>query len=155
MTLGQRIVLMNQGVVQQVDTPMKIYGEPANRFVGSFIGSPAMNFFAGNIVDNEFQLTGGGKIPLSESLPGAPATLGVRPEDLLTNGDGLPLANVALDVVEHMGHETMVHFELAGSQHVARLSADTQARPGDKLALAVRHGAYHLFAKDEAARRLN
>ncbi len=155
MTLGQRIVLMNHGIVQQVDTPMKIYSQPANRFVGSFIGSPAMNFFNGEVSGHEFHLSGGGRIPLDGSLANGPATLGVRPEDLLTNGDGLPLATVALDVVEHMGHETMVHFELAGSQHVARLSADTSAQPGDQLALAVRPGAYHLFANDETARRLN
>jgi len=164
MTLGQRIVLMNHGVVQQVDTPMKIYSQPANRFVGSFIGSPAMNFFSGNIVGTaagpEFQLTAGGKIPLTGSPPtvspnNVPATLGVRPEDMLTSGDGLPLATVTLDVVEHMGHETMVHFELAGGQHIARLSPDTTTQPGDKLALSIRPGAFHLFASDEAGRRLN
>ena len=155
MTLGQRIVLMNHGVVQQVDTPMKIYQQPANRFVGSFIGSPAMNFFKGEVAGRVFHLIGGGTIPLDGSLPSGPATLGVRPEDLLTNDDGLPLATVSLEVVEHMGHETMVHFELAGSQHVARLSADTHAQPGDRLSLAVRPGAYHLFASDDAARRLN
>ena len=130
MTLGQRIVLMDRGVVQQVDTPMNIYQRPANRFVGSFIGSPAMNFFAGEVSGREFRFAGGGAIPLNGAVPVGPATLGVRPEDLLTNGDGLPLATVALDVVEHMGHETMVHFELAGEQHVARLAAETagQAR---------------------------
>ena len=155
MTLGQRIVLMDRGVVQQIDTPMKIYQQPANRFVGSFIGSPAMNFFAGDVDGRAFRLVGGGTIPLDGTLPTGSAILGVRPEDLLTNGDGLPLATVALDVVEHMGHETMVHFELAGFQHVARLGADTPARPGDQLALAVRPGAYHLFANDAAGRRLN
>jgi multiple sugar transport system ATP-binding protein len=155
MTLGQRIVLMNHGVVQQVDTPMNIYQRPANRFVGSFIGSPAMNFFAGELVGREFHIAGGGRVPLGDSVPVGRATLGVRPEDLLTNGDGLPLATVALDVVEHMGHETMVHFELAGAQHVARLSASVAVQTGDRLPLAVRPGAYHLFANDESARRLN
>ena len=155
MTLGQRIVLMDRGIVQQVDTPMKIYQQPANRFVGSFIGSPAMNFFSGEVVGQEFHLASGGKISFADSLPTGPATLGVRPEDLLSNGDGLPLATVAIDVVEHMGHETMVHFELAGQQHVARISADTPAQHGDQMTLAVRPGAYHLFASDPAGRRLN
>jgi multiple sugar transport system ATP-binding protein len=116
MTLGQRIVLMDRGVVQQVDTPMKIYKKPANRFVASFIGSPAMNFFAGHVAGQEFHFTSGGKFPLVDALPDGPATLGVRPEDLLTNGDGMPLAMVTLDVVEHMGHETMIYFKLADSQ---------------------------------------
>jgi multiple sugar transport system ATP-binding protein len=155
MTLGERIVLMDRGIVQQVDTPMNIYQRPANRFVGSFIGSPAMNFFPGEITGHEFRLTGGGTIPLDGSLPSGPATLGVRPEDLLTSGDGLPLATVGVDVVEHMGHETIVHFELAGAQHVARLSADSPAQPGDQLALAVRPGAFHLFTDDAIGRRLN
>jgi multiple sugar transport system ATP-binding protein len=155
MTLGQRIVLMDRGIVQQVDTPMNIYQQPANRFVGSFIGSPAMNVFHGEVSGREFRLTHGGTIPLDGSLPNGAATLGVRPEDLITNGDGLPLATVTLDVVEHMGHETMVHFEFAGEHHVARLNADTPAQPGDQLALAVRPGAYHLFANDDAGRRLN
>ena len=155
MTLGQRIVLMDRGVVQQVDTPMNIYQRPANRFVGSFIGSPAMNFFPGEIAGREFRLASGGAIPIDDSAPHGAATLGVRPEDLVTNGDGLPLARVALDVVEHMGHETMVHFELAGERHIARLGAETTARPGDELTLAVRPGAYHLFASDESGRRLN
>jgi multiple sugar transport system ATP-binding protein len=155
MTLGQRIVLMDRGVVQQVDTPMNIYQRPANRFVGSFIGSPAMNFFPGEIAGREFRLASGGAIPIDDSAPHGAATLGVRPEDLVTNGDGLPLAHVALDVVEHMGHETMVHFELAGERHIARLGAETMARPGDELSLAVRPGAYHLFASDAEGRRLN
>ena len=78
MTLGQRIVLMNHGVVQQVDTPMKIYRQPANRFVGSFIGSPAMNFFAGNIADRysnspvaaRFRLTARSRVALQLSVLG-------------------------------------------------------------------------------------
>lgn len=160
MTLGQRIVLMDRGVVQQVDTPMTIYHHPANRFVGSFIGSPAMNFFGGTIENEEFYVTDGGRISLAGastngSLPGGPATLGVRPEDLLTNGEGLPLASVALDVVEQMGHETMVHFELAGEDHIARIAPDVAAKPGDKLTLGIRPGSFHLFAGDAAGRRLN
>lgn len=160
MTLGQRIVLMDRGVVQQVDTPMTIYHHPANRFVGSFIGSPAMNFFGGAIENGEFHVSGGGRISLTGastngSLPAGPATLGVRPEDLLTNGDGLPLADVTLDVVEQMGHETMVHFELAGGDHIARVAPDVAVQPGDKLALGIRPGSFHLFAGDAAGRRLN
>jgi multiple sugar transport system ATP-binding protein len=155
MTLGQRIVLMNHGVVQQVDTPMNIYQRPANRFVGSFVGSPAMNLFSGHLAGREFHIAGGSRIPLAEPLPGGLATLGVRPEDLLTNGDGLPLATVSLDVVEHMGHETMVHFELAGTQHVARLPASAAVSPGDQLSLAIRPGAFHVFAGDDAGLRLN
>ncbi|MGE3239576.1 MAG: ABC transporter ATP-binding protein [Pirellulales bacterium] len=160
MTLGQRIVLMDRGVVQQVDTPMNIYHRPANRFVGSFIGSPAMNFFRGTVDNQVFQFPGGERVPLAGAnsngpVPVGPAILGVRPEDLVATGDGLPLATITLDIVEHMGHETMIHFQLAGGEHVARLAPDSRAQSGDRLPLAIRAGAFHLFAGDEAGRRLN
>src|SRR5882724_7824673 len=64
MTLGDRIVLMDRGVIQQVDTPMNIYHRPANRFVGSFIGSPAMNFFAGEVDSGTFRFANGGAVPV-------------------------------------------------------------------------------------------
>jgi multiple sugar transport system ATP-binding protein len=149
---------MDRGIVQQVDTPMTIYQRPANRFVGSFIGSPAMNLFAGAIDGREFRLADGGLIPLdaaNAALRAGPATLGVRPEDLLPDGQGLPLATVELDVVEQMGHETMVHFALAGSDHIARLAPEFRVAPGERLALAIRPGAFHLFDNDAIGARLN
>jgi ABC-type sugar transport system ATPase subunit len=156
MTLGDRIVLMNGGVIQQVDTPMNIYQRPANQFVASFIGSPAMNFIPGEVSDGVFQFAEGGVVKVNGS-PNGPATLGVRPEDLLIDGESANsdrrLATVTLDVVEHMGHETMAHFALAGNNHVARLPAETRAQPGDRLPLSIRQGAYHLFAAD--GQRLN
>jgi len=160
MTLGQRIVVMDRGIVRQIDTPLNLYRRPTNRFVGAFIGSPAMNFLAGEISGGDFRLTGGGTIRLdcalaAGAIPPGPATLGVRPEDLLTAGVGLPLASVTLDVVEHLGHEAMGHFDLAGNRCVARLACDTAAQPGDQLTLAIRPTALHLFAGDSAGRRLN
>jgi multiple sugar transport system ATP-binding protein len=157
MTLGDRIVLMNAGVIQQVDTPMNIYQRPANQFVASFIGSPAMNFIPGRIENGSFQFAEGGDVKVN-GTPNGPATLGVRPEDLLVDGESASsdrrLATVTLDVVEHMGHETMAHFALAGNNHVARLPADARVQPGDRLPLAIRPGAYHLFAAPDG-RRLN
>jgi ABC-type sugar transport system ATPase subunit len=157
MTLGDRIVLMNGGVIQQVDTPMNIYQRPANQFVASFIGSPAMNFIPGQIENGSFQFAGGGQVKVN-GTPNGPATLGVRPEDLLVDGEAASadrrLGTVMLDVVEHMGHETMAHFALAGSNHVARLPADARVQPGDRLPLSIRPGTYHLFAAGDG-RRLN
>jgi multiple sugar transport system ATP-binding protein len=80
--------------------------------------------------------------------------LGIRPEDLLARDDGAPLGTVTLDVVEHMGHETIAHFALAGGDHVARLPADAGVEPGDRLPLAIRQGAFHVFSADDG-RRLN
>ncbi len=177
MTLGERIVLMNHGVIQQVDAPMEIYRRPANRFVASFIGSPAMNFIPGEVESGVFRFSSSNGIvagvcdpglgrnaglteascralDVGDTIPSGPAVLGVRPEDLLPREDGQRLGTVTLDVVEHMGHETIAHFALAGGEHMARLAADAGVQPGDRLGLAIRPGAYHLFAGDDG-RRLN
>ncbi|HVT30242.1 MAG TPA: sn-glycerol-3-phosphate ABC transporter ATP-binding protein UgpC [Lacipirellulaceae bacterium] len=175
MTLGDRIVLMDRGVIQQVDAPMNIYQRPANQFVASFVGSPAMNFIPGRIENGDFRFahTNGAQaadfsaepvaIPLDTPLPPGPATLGIRPEDFLVATDGssvdphanrlsLPFTTVVLDVVEHMGHETMAHFTLAGCQHVARLPATVRVQPGHCLPLAIRPGALHLFSTSDGQR---
>jgi multiple sugar transport system ATP-binding protein len=178
MTLGDRIVLMNHGVIQQVDAPMEIYRRPANRFVASFIGSPAMNFIPGEVRQGDFRFlandngaaadvtnhvlsrnvgtTGPGYrvLHLENYATDGPALLGVRPEDLLLRDEGPQLGTVTLDVVEHMGHETIAHFELAGGEHVARLAADAHVGPGDRMNLSIRPGAFHLFSADDG-RRLN
>ncbi|MFM1903419.1 MAG: sn-glycerol-3-phosphate import ATP-binding protein UgpC [Planctomycetota bacterium] len=158
MTLGDRIVLMNQGVIQQADSPLEIYRRPANRFVASFIGSPTMNFFPGRIEGDCFQLDGGElRLPLGAEatrFPTGPAVLGIRPEDFLLAAGGEVLATVPIDVVEHTGHETFAHFLLGGADQVVRLPGDVAVRPGDRLPLAVRPGGLHLFADDDAGRRL-
>jgi multiple sugar transport system ATP-binding protein len=163
MTLGDRIVLMDRGAVQQVDTPLSIYQRPANQFVASFIGSPAMNFIRGHVEGGVFRFApaaaNGHAAPPSElavnaAIPAGPAVLGVRPEDLSTHDEGCKLGNVTLDFVEHLGHETIAHFTLAGSQHAARLDAGDRATSGDCLTLSTRPGAYHLFSAADG-RRLN
>jgi multiple sugar transport system ATP-binding protein len=166
MTLGDRIVLMDRGIVQQVDTPMNIYQRPSNQFVASFIGSPAMNFIPGEIENGAFRFAAvngtqaatanaaSHDIRLDTAVRAGPAVLGIRPEDLLSENNGAQFATVTLDVVEHMGHETIAHFALAGKDHVARLPATTRAQPGDRLPLSIRPGAYHLFSAADG-RRLN
>jgi multiple sugar transport system ATP-binding protein len=179
MILGDRIVLMDQGAIQQIDTPTNIYRKPANRFVAAFIGSPAMNLLPGLVQNRCFQLAdsrnecGGAnyadsaarsqhpsaagspfKIRLNEAVADGPAVLGVRPEDMLPGGDGIALGDFTIDVLEHLGHETMAHFTLAGNPQVARLPANAAVQPGDQLSLAIRPGALHLFSAIDG-RRLN
>jgi multiple sugar transport system ATP-binding protein len=168
MTLGNRIVLMDRGVVQQVDEPMEIYRRPANRFVASFIGSPAMNFISGSVQRGVFRFEAAGatsvtdsrvgiaygELEVGENIPDGTVVLGVRPEDITARDGGPPLGTVTLDVVEHMGHETIAHFGLAGGQHMARFAADVGVQPGDRLPLSIRPGAFHLFSGDDG-RRLN
>jgi len=161
MTLGQRIALMNHGVVQQVDAPLAIYHRPANRFVASFIGSPTMNFFPGDVAEGSFQLAGGGpRLPLpGDPVQPGPAVLGIRPEDftVASAGDTLPFATVTVDMAERLGHETLAHFRLpnAAAAAVARLPGDASSQPGDRIALAVSPSGLHLFAADDEGRRLN
>jgi ABC-type sugar transport system ATPase subunit len=159
MTLGDRIVLMNHGVIQQIDAPLAIYRRPANRFVASFIGSPTMNFFPGVIRDGAFVVAGDvARLPLGPDvarLPQGPAVLGVRPEDLVVAGDAVPFTTAVIEVAEQMGHETLAHVLVGGSSHVVRVPGDRVASPGDRLSLGVRPGGVHLFAADEEGRRLN
>ncbi|HMO87293.1 MAG TPA: sn-glycerol-3-phosphate ABC transporter ATP-binding protein UgpC, partial [Lacipirellulaceae bacterium] len=106
MTLGERIVIMDAGVVQQADRPLTIYREPANRFVAAFIGSPPMNFLSGEIVSGGALLHAAGRVELGAAARG-PAELGFRAEDVLLDGDGPRLGRAVLEVVEQMGHESM------------------------------------------------
>jgi ABC-type sugar transport system ATPase subunit len=158
MTLGERIVLLEHGKIQQIDTPMNIYRRPANRFVASFVGSPAMNFFSGEVTSGVFQFASSngastGRVDVG-AVPNGPAVLGIRPEDLVPHGDGPALGTIEVDVVEYLGHETLAHFTLAGGQHLARLPASAAASPGAILPLAIRPGTIHLFAAEDG-RRLN
>jgi multiple sugar transport system ATP-binding protein len=153
MTLGERIVLMNDGAIQQSGPPLEIYRRPANRFVASFIGSPAMNFFNGQVRDCVFR--GDAHVPgaVGVRVPDGPAVLGIRPQDFLIDANGHPFANVTVDAVEHLGHEAFAHFSISGSEHSVRLPADTQIARGQRLQLSIRPKAIHLFSPN--GQRLN
>ena len=127
-----------------------------------------MNFFPGSIRDGLFVVEGdAARLPLgphavgtppgfvAASLPPGPAVLGVRPEDLVVDGDAIPFTTAVIDVAEQMGHETLAHVSVGGSSHVVRVPGDRAASPGDRLSLGVRPGGVHLFAADDEGRRLN
>jgi multiple sugar transport system ATP-binding protein len=152
MTLGQRIVIMDAGVVQQADAPLEVYRRPANRFVAGFIGSPPLNFLRGDVADGLFRHSGG-VVQLSDGAAGQ-CWLGFRPEDVVTAGDGPSLGHAELEVVEQMGHESMGYFQLAGARYALRLPPDSGLAPGDRIEPRLRPGSWHLFAQDESGRRL-
>ncbi|MAT69997.1 MAG: hypothetical protein CMJ58_10795 [Planctomycetaceae bacterium] len=154
MTLGERIVIMNHGVVQQADAPLELYRRPANRFVAGFIGSPPMNLLEGELTDGTFRFAGG-EIALGDGRASGPVTLGMRAEDVSLGGDGPALPEATLDAVEQMGHESMAYFELAGQALSMRLAADQPHRPGDRVVPRVRPGAWHLFESGENGKRIN
>ncbi|MEO1495575.1 MAG: sn-glycerol-3-phosphate ABC transporter ATP-binding protein UgpC [Planctomycetota bacterium] len=158
MTLGQRLVLMNHGVVQQVGPPMEVYNRPANQFVATFVGSPAMNLVAGHIEGGRFhapQVEGVWDVGVDRD---GPAVLGVRPEDLVPAGDGAPVfATGQLTIVERLGHEMLAHYRLgsADSICIARLPSDAYGAPPETAPLTIRPEGLHVFAGDAEAVRLN
>ena len=154
MTLGDRIVVMHQGRIQQVDQPMALYQRPANRFVAGFIGSPAMNFLPGANTSAGFVPEGGGVLDIGRDLPAGPMVLGLRPESLDLDPSLPALGEVELDVVERMGHETLAYFRVFGQACVARLKPDAALATGRRVRLGLKPSGWHLFAADGAEQRL-
>jgi multiple sugar transport system ATP-binding protein len=158
LTLGDRIVVMKDGIVQQADTPMKVYHYPANQFVAGFIGSPAMNFVAGKVQSGIF-FAPGIQYPLTPATHAAasrvvdgPVILGCRPETLTLEENEPLFSKVKLEVVERLGYETLAYFSLgqgAEKMMVARFNGKSAVRTGDEISLHLRRGEWHLFSTVE------
>ena len=155
LTLGDRIAILKEGVLQQIATPMELYEHPGNKFVAGFIGSPGMNFFEGALT----RIGAGGMCSfrgtdLTIRVPCEPGTsdrvfLGIRPQHLevggeTATGDGSLRAEVG--VVEPMGNEQIVYLTLPGGERVVAV-APVQPRilPGEKVSLRVRPEGLHVF----------
>ena len=151
MTMADKIVVMHNGLVEQIGTPLELYDEPANQFVAGFIGSPAMNFLKGKIRVNgsaAFEGPNGVKLPLVGAPSGAdgrPAIYGIRPEHFTIANDG---AEAEIIVVEPTGSETQVFAKLGGEEVVAVFRERHKFNPGDKIRLKPDQRVVHLF--DEA-----
>ena len=164
MTLGTRIVVMKDGVVQQVDTPQNLYNEPGNVFVAGFIGSPQMNMVeakvnaSGNDVVLEFD---GNKVKLPANkakklidggYAGKTVIMGIRPEDLydeadrVNGSDAVITANI--EVYELLGAEVYLYFTVGGKNFTARVNPRTEARTGDTVKFALDVDKIHVFDKD-------
>ncbi len=139
MTMADRIVVMNAGVVEQVGTPLELYDRPANVFVASFIGSPSMNLLKGTIKGGSkpsFETNDGVKLPLATApaaSEGRPAIYGIRPEHL-SLGNGGVAADVT--VVEPMGSETQLFSKIGNQKCVGVFHERLQIKPGDKVSLS-------------------
>ncbi|WP_244617268.1 ABC transporter ATP-binding protein [Pleomorphomonas diazotrophica] len=151
MTLASRIVVMNARKVEQVGTPMEIYGRPATEFVARFVGSPAMNFLPVQVNDRgglASAVLGDGSIidthvPVA-ALPGGDLRVGVRAEAIRVRPDGALPGKV--EVVERLGDRTHLHIRLMdGSTLVAEDTGISQVQPGDAVRLAVEGATAHLF----------
>ncbi len=153
MTLADRVVVMNGGIIEQIGPPQELYHRPRTRFVAGFIGSPAMNFLAADRVEGGVRLADGQTLPLAPGRQGpASVLLGIRPEHLTENArPGTAPLTVRVDVVEPMGMETLVHFALGGAPAIARVDPATQAMPGQPLTLAADLAQLHLIDPETGA----
>jgi len=168
--MGDRIVVLKDGYIQQVDDPLTLYNEPNNIFVAGFIGSPAMNFLDAKLVKegDAYYLDGYGefkiKVPedknsLIKNHVDKEVVFGIRPEDLVDASinhdfeiaeDNSFTANV--EVVEPMGSEIYLYLGLGQHSMIARVEAESTAKVGDKVQLGIDSRKMHLFdAENEKA----
>jgi multiple sugar transport system ATP-binding protein len=153
LTLGDRIAILRDGVLQQVASPMELYARPANRFVAAFIGSPAMNFFEGELRSGTF--TGDGfTIGLNcDSLQSDRVVVGVRPHHLEVVGEGQGSLRAEVAVVEPMGNEQIVYAALPGGKRVVALAPpETEIKPESVVEIRVKPDAIHVFDTATGAR---
>ena len=151
MTMADRIVVLNEGQIEQVGTPVELYARPRNRFVAGFLGAPPMNMLAGTVSGGGVLLEGGTLVPLpGRTVPlaeGAPVTLGIRPEHVEVRPGPLKLAVATTEV---LGSETIVHAMTAGAgaPFTVALRGISGVKAGDSLEVDLPAAFIHLF--DEA-----
>ncbi len=172
MTMGTRIVVMKDGIVQQIDTPMGLYSNPCNKFVAGFIGSPQMNFTdceikeEGDAISLNFD---GQKIVLPQGIAskvkatgyvGKEVILGIRPEDmhddeLFLNSSPESVIDAYVEVTELMGAETYLYALVGKTPFTARVNPRTSAKPQSDIKIALDLNKIHLFDKETEAVILN
>ena len=163
MTMGDRVAVLKDGVLQQVDRPRHMYDRPANMFVAGFIGSPAMNLFQLPVSGDGAPRLGGHDVRVErdvlQGLSGGTVALGVRPEDLHVVGSGEGIA-ATVELVEELGSDAFVHASVEQAGHdevvlVARVNPKTPPMKGDKIWLAPQD-SHHMHVFDPAdGRRLS
>jgi multiple sugar transport system ATP-binding protein len=156
MSLADRVVVMKDGEISQIGSPLAIYDEPADLFVANFVGTPGMNFLTGNLMATDaghvFRPTGldDGGIAVTSTAPAGPATAGIRPEHVRPAADGPLRGEVVLD--EYNGDHRIVHLQTAAGPLVYRAAADDRQQPGATLAVTLAPAHLCLFNSDTGAR---
>ncbi len=165
MTMGTRIVVMKDGIIQQVDTPSNLYMYPCNVFVAGFIGSPQMNFIDVTVnckPDGTYLTNGDFSVKLPEgkaknadiqAYNGKEVIMGIRPEDIDDSEAAIAqnadcVTEVEIDLTEMMGAETFLYFKVKDINFTARDNPRTTAKPGQKIKLAIDANKIHLFDKE-------
>ncbi|HTW12046.1 MAG TPA: sn-glycerol-3-phosphate ABC transporter ATP-binding protein UgpC [Solirubrobacteraceae bacterium] len=156
LTMGDRIAVLKDGVLQQIGAPRELYNSPENLFVAGFIGSPAMNLLPGRVVEGGVQFANT-VIPVErgalDGVDGA-ITIGVRPEDILVGPVSSDTTAVTVDLVEDLGADGYMHghYEEGGADLVARVSSDEYPDLGDQVGVGVKAGHVHVFDTGTGAR---
>jgi multiple sugar transport system ATP-binding protein len=159
MTMGDRIVVMRNGFIQQVGPPMEVYNSPINQFVAGFIGSPPMNFMEGRLVQDNGTLQvdlNGIRLPLPpdkakkvEAYTNKPVVFGIRPEDILpsaeANGKNLAPMRATIEVLEPLGAEIILELSSGGYTFTARMDPQLRAKMHDEIHVHFDMSRSHLF----------
>ncbi len=152
MTMADRIVVMHDGVIEQIGSPLELYDRPANLFVAGFIGSPAMNMLQGKMDGESFVANDGTRIAIGRGAgasQGRPVTLGVRPEHFSLDPNGV---DAEILTVEPTGSETQVVARFAGNDIMGAFRERITTQPGQMLKIRPDPKAVHLFDTETGAR---
>ena len=163
MTMADRIVVMDRGVIRQFDTPQKLYSEPADMFVAGFIGSPSMNFIEAEITEKNDGLycafgSYAFRIPKEKACilsgyAGKKVFMGIRPENMGTftgeESDGVScVIDAHVELAEMTGGEVNIYFSLGGKKHIAVIKTEKKIVPGETVKLIVSGNSVHFFDKE-------
>jgi multiple sugar transport system ATP-binding protein len=159
MTLADRIVILKGGDIEQVGTPDEVYNRPQSVFVGGFVGSPAMNFAKATVEANCLVLSNGDRLALSavrpgreQGLEGRDVVVGIRPEHFGPVVDPAVALSARVQVVEPLGSDTLVHFDVGGDMLTARMPPEARPDTGSEFRIGVDPTKIHLF--DAASERV-
>jgi len=152
MTLGDRMAVINEGVIEQVGTPIEVYEKPETLFVAEFIGTPQMNFITGKLESNKF-ISEGFNCDTNKNLSDQEIIFAIRPENLKTNKDGN--IKIKIDLIEKLGADSIIYgYNKANNYICYRENGNTNIKVNDEVILEIEKDQYHLFDK-ETKKRLN
>ena len=140
MTLADRVVVLRDGLIEQVGSPLELYDRPANQFVAQFIGMPSMNMLPAKAIPS-FSAATGGRLP-------ADGFLGVRPEGLRVRAGTGRGVDGKVELVEALGSDTLIHVDVGGLQLIARQNERTSLQSGDDVAVELDPSVLHLFNRE-------
>jgi len=160
MTMGDKIVVLKDGLVQQIDSPLNLYNNPHNKFVAGFIGSPAMNFINGKIEKNGRYtfISDSINVPIPEdkahklaSYENKSVTLGIRPEHIQYSMEPNDTASIpaTIEVIEPMGNETVLYVKAGKNELTARILPQSDLRVGTECQLSINLQKIHFFDSEE------